>query len=374
MRKQVCHFSSAHQGLDVRIFHKECVSLATVGFDVHLIISANENEIEIAANKGVKIHALPAAAGRFERMLFQAWRCYRIAKSLKADIYHFHDPELIPYGIFLALSGKKVIYDIHEDLPQDIMTKEWIPLWIRKPISKIAGAIEYIGTRYFFSIAAATPFIAQRFKKNTLHVTDINNFPLMDDLGGVSNWAQKKSVVCYVGSIGKIRGIVEITQAIGLVQSAARLQLAGQFSQRDLQQRVQTLPGWQKIDELGFLDRNGVRDVLARSIAGLVTLHPVINYIDALPVKMFEYMSAGIPVIASDFPLWRMIIVGNDCGIMVDPLNPIQIAEAIDYLVAHPEEAERMGSNGRKAVLERYNWPNEDKKLLKLYERVLKAS
>jgi glycosyltransferase involved in cell wall biosynthesis len=355
----------------VRIFQKECLSLAAAGFDVHLIIAATENEGEIAANKRVKIHALPPATGRFERMFFQAWRCYRIAKSLQADIYHFHDPELIPYGILFALSGKKVIYDAHEDVPKDILTKEWIPLWMRKAISRTVSAIEYIGARYFFSIVAATPFIAQRFKKITPYATDINNFPLLDDLASAASWAQKQPVVCYVGGIGKIRGIVEVTQAMGLVQSAARLQLAGQFSERDLQQRVQALPGWQRVDALGFVDRSGVRGVLARSMAGLVTFLPAPNHIDAQPNKMFEYMSAGTPVIASDFPLWREIIAGNDCGLLVNPLNPAQIAEAIDHLVTHPDDAERMGRNGRKAVLERYNWPNEEKKLLDFYERVL---
>ena len=145
-------------------------------------------------------------------------------------------------------------------------------------------------------------------------------------------------MVCYVGGIGKIRGIVEITQAMELVKSEARLQLAGQFGERDSEKSLRVLPGWQRIDALGFVNRSGVRDVLARSMAGLVTFLPLPNHIDAQPNKMFEYMSAGIPVIASDFPLWREIIANNDCGLLVDPLNPSQIAEAIDYLLYHPKE------------------------------------
>ena len=134
---------------------------------------------------------------------------------------------------------------------------------------------------------------------------------------------------------------------------------------------ITVLPSWEKIDALGYLDRKAVRDVLARSMAGLVTLHPIVNYIDALPVKMFEYMVAGIPVIASNFPLWREIIEGNKCGLCVDPLNPSEIAKAIDYILTHPEEAQRMGENGLKAVKEQYNWSVEEKKLLALYEQLL---
>src|SRR5690606_21589492 len=118
-------------------------------------------------------------------------------------------------------------------------------------------------------------------------------------------------------------------------------------SEMDVQAAIRAAPGWKKVEALGFLDRSQVAKVLARSVAGLVTFLPAPNHIDAQPNKMFEYMSAGVPVIASDFPLWREIIEGNGCGICVDPLRPREIAQAIDYLIANPEEARRMGNNGR---------------------------
>lgn len=368
---RVCHISTAHHGLDVRIFHKECVSLASAGFNTHLVICASDADVQIAALKGVNLHQLKVPSGRFARMLFQSFNCYKLGRRLNADIYHCHDPELLPFAMLLALSGKKVIYDAHEDLPKDILSKEWIKNWLRVPISKSAAALEWIGARFFLSVVTATPFIAKRFEEINRETLDINNFPLLGELDEQVPWDDKAAEVCYVGGIGRVRGIAEVVQAMGQVQSGVRLNLCGRFTEPVVEQACKAMPGWQAVNEHGFVDRAGVRQVLGRSVAGLVTLHPVINYLDALPVKMFEYMAAGIPVIASDFPLWREIVLGNQCGLCVDPMDPAAIAKAIDYLVQHPDEARKMGENGRRAVLERYNWSVEEAKLLGFYKQIL---
>jgi glycosyltransferase involved in cell wall biosynthesis len=110
--------------------------------------------------------------------------------------------------------------------------------------------------------------------------------------------------------------------------------------------------------------------MLARSSVGLVTLHPRLNYVDSQPIKMFEYMAAGVPVVCSSFPLWRGIVEGHRCGICVDPMNPGEIAAAIDRLASSPGEVEEMGRRGREAVRERFNWAVEEAKLLDLYRGI----
>jgi glycosyltransferase involved in cell wall biosynthesis len=164
--------------------------------------------------------------------------------------------------------------------------------------------------------------------------------------------------------------------ALGLLPEnrAAELRLAGTYSPESLRDAVIELPGWERVRELGFLDRRAVKQALNQVRAGLVLFYPEPNHVYAGPNKMFEYMAAGIPVIASDFPLWREIVEGAGCGRLVDPLDPRAIADAIEYLLSHPEEAEAMGRNGRRAVEERYNWKNEEKKLLALYKELLSKS
>ena len=158
--------------------------------------------------------------------------------------------------------------------------------------------------------------------------------------------------------------------AMSMVKSGTRLQLGGRFAIPELENEINRFDGWSRVDFLGFLDRAAVREVLARSVAGLVTFLPLPNHIDAQPNKMFEYMSAGIPVIASNFPLWRKIVEGNNCGLCVDPLDPGAIAGAIDHLVGNPELASYMGKNGRQAIEEKYNWTIEERKVISLYEKL----
>lgn len=367
---RVCHMSSAHRGLDIRIFAKECVSLAEAGYETHLVITAPVDAIDKAAARKVTLHALPPPAGRLARMFKQAWRCYWTARNLDADIYHFHDPELIPYGMLLRLAGKRVIYDVHEDLPRDILDKEWIPTWARRLVAAMAEVLEYVGARWFFAIVAATPFIAVRFKRITPNSVDINNYPLPDELAPLETAGNRHRQLCYVGGITRARGLTPLVQALPSIPGV-KLILCGQFSKLEFESELKALSGWQQVDYRGQVGRKDMQRILGASMAGVVTFLPIPNHTDAQPNKMFEYMSAELPVIASDFPLWREIINGAGAGMCVNPESPQAIAAAIRQLADAPALVERMGKAGREAVLTKYNWPNEAKKLIKFYEGLM---
>jgi glycosyltransferase involved in cell wall biosynthesis len=365
------HLTSAHPRYDTRIFQKQCCSLAEAGNQVTLIVADGKGD-EIKNH--VEIRDVGSSKGRFDRIRNAPRRVFYEACKFDADLYHLHDPELIPIGMKLKRLGKRVIFDSHEDVPQQMLGKPYLNkplLWV---LSKSLALYEAAACAKFDGVLAATPFIRNKFQRINRRTSDVNNFPLSHEFENVCSWAEKRREVCYVGGIAKIRGIQEVCAAMALLKSRARLNLAGAFCEPALENQLKSSASWQRVNSLGFLDRDSVREVLSRSMAGLVTFLPLTNHIDAQPNKMFEYMSAGIPVIASDFPLWREIIQGNDCGILVDPLDPSAIAHAIDYLVSHPEEAHRMGKNGRIAVETKYNWTMEEKKLLAFYDNILNES
>lgn len=361
--------SSAHRGLDIRIFHKECVTLSKAGYDTHLVICANDQEVKFASSYDVQLHPLPVPLSRFGRMIKQSWLCYRFASQLKADIYHFHDPELIPYGILLKLSGSKVIYDVHEDVPRSILSKFWIPPWLRKLVSFATEFIENIVSRYFFSIIAATPHIANRFQTVNPTAIDVNNYALPDELSPLPTLPVRKQQICYVGAITRARGIRPLIDALPLVPHI-KLILCGSFAEPALQDELEALPGWKQVVYKGYVNRETVRIVLSECIAGMITLMPSPAYFDSLPIKMFEYMSAELPVIASDFPLWIPMVVESGAGFCVDPTDTEAIANAISRLANEPDLVNRMGKSGRETVLARYSWTTEANKLLSFYKRL----
>lgn len=370
---KVAHLTSVHPPFDVRIFCKECRSLARAGYQVTLIVPHGQDEVV----DGVRIKAVPPSKARLSRMTLTVWRVYREALRQNADVYHFHDPEMIPVGLLLRLRGKKVIYDIHEDVPDDILgtDKYYLSPRIRPLLAWLVKRVENFACRRFSALMPATTAIGKRFRALNDNTIVLHNFALLQEFSPEAgmDWRQRNCSVAYVGGISRNRGIWEMVQAMELLprELNATLKLAGSFSPANIKEEVARLPGWKQVDFLGVLDWAEVAKVLGRVRAGLLILRPEPNHVRAEPMKLFEYMCAGIPVIASDFPLWRKIIQDAGCGLLVDPLAPQAMAQAIQYVLTHPREAEAMGRRGRKAVEQHYNWGTQESKLLDCYASLL---
>lgn len=365
---KVCHISSAHPRNDIRIFHKECKSLANNGFEVYLIVA---DSIGNNYEEGINIIDVGLQKNRIKRWMLNGNKIFKEIIKIKPEVVHFHDPDLLFIANKLIKLNIKVIYDVHEDVPRQIIDKPYLNKFTGKIISFLYEIFENYSAKRFSAIATATPFIKERFLKINKNTIDINNYPLRQEIESdkVKNYS-KKNKVCYIGSISEIRGLIPLIKAIGLCDGIM-LDLVGYFPDCKLKEIVKSMPEWKFVNELGFVDRKETLKIKNESIAGIVTFLPTANHINAQPNKIFEYMSAQLPVIGSNFPLWEEIIINNNCGLTVNPNNPNEIAEAIKKIASMPEEAKLMGENGKRAVEEQYNWDIEEKKLINLYNDIL---
>lgn len=364
--QKILHLTSVHSIRDPRIVHKQCKSLASLGHDVGLIACHDRAEVV----DGVRIVPIDRPRSRLDRMTRVAWRLYRAAVRERADLYHFHDPELLWVGALLKRRGFRVIYDVHEDVPKQIKSKHWIPRWARPLVSAAVMLTEQLGARIVDGIVAATPSIARKFPADKTVV--VQNFPERSfaraDADGAP-FGERADAFVYAGGLMEVQGVREMSQAFALLPDGMTGTVAGSFSPPALEDEIAATPGWRRVRFLGHVPRTEIVRAIDGARAGIVVNHPTLNYVDAYSTKMFEYMARGLPVVCSNFPLWVDIVGGADCGIAVDPCSSSAIADAIRSLNEDPERARRLGENGRRAIAERYNWETELTKLEALYRR-----
>lgn len=363
----VAHLTTVHRRHDTRVFLKQCRSLVRAGHAVVLVVADGDGDAEI---DGVRIHDLGRAPGLRGRLMTSTLRMAQAARALGAELYHLHDPELLPLGRWLRFRGATVVFDAHEDLPAQLLTKPYLGPRRLRALAAVASTVERLVVARLSAVVAATPAIGRKFSEINDTTVVVNNYPLLDELVDVAA-ASERNTVCYVGGISEIRGIRELVTAMEHVTSDVELVVAGTFADADLEAEITAMPGWQRVRHLGFQDRDGVRSVLASAFAGVVAFHPAPNHLEAQPNKMFEYMSAGVAVIASDFPVWRQIVESSGSGVCVDPLDPQALADAIDSLARDPAQAAALGAAGRSLVTASHNWSVEEQRLLTLYDSLL---
>jgi glycosyltransferase involved in cell wall biosynthesis len=365
----ICHVTSVHRRYDVRIFIKEASSLARANYRVSLIVADDQpNE----TNSGVDIYSIGAFSTRRQRLLYGRTSIYRQIRLLAPTIVHIHDPELLLLARKLYSSGIAIIYDAHEDVPKQVLDKHWLPKILRKPISAIVARYETrIAAKTLQAVIAATPHIAVRFKQHATTVV-VRNYPVITASTTLNDWQQRHECICYVGSISLSRGILPLLHAATIYDLP--LTLAGIIGDDSKGHVSKLLQRGNNICYKGVLTHRDTLQLLTTAKVGIITLMPTASYLESLPIKLFEYMLCGLPIVASDFPLWRAIIDKYNCGILVDPCNCYAIAKACNYLLTHQEEAMLMGRNGFIAVQQELNWQQEEVKLLDLYKRIIATS
>lgn len=366
MKKKICHVTSVHSRYDIRIFQKECRSLARNGYEVYLIVNDDKENEVIDGVQIISTGYFPP--NRICRFLFSRGKIKKKMKGIDAEVYHFHDPDLLPLANALTRKNKKVIFDSHENVPEQIQDKEWLPKYARKMISIVYSQYEKYSLKKYTAVISVTPHIVERLKKYNKNTIMLTNFPILKN--EITDRSPKRKI-CFAGGIDAQWNHDKILEAIVKIKDVTYV-LAGSGS-REYLGYLKSFKGWEDVEYHGRIPFEKVRSLYSECLLGVA-----LNYSKQVKgqgtlgnTKLFEYMEAGLPIICTDYTLWKEIMTKNQCGIAVNPLDVPQITEAIRYFLDNPEIAMKMGENGRLAAEREYNWSTQEEKLIALYSTVL---
>ena len=326
---KICHLTSVHAPFDTRIFHKEAKALAAAGHRVIIIAQHDRRE----TIDGIEIIPLPKPGNRCERMTVTTFKLLAAALREHADVYHFHDPELLPVGLFLKLFTKShVVYDVHEDYPELILEKVWLKgSFVKKLISAFVNGFEHFSAMFFDRIVVVTSDMAKRFPPKKTAV--VRNFVSLDFMDGIESVPHEgdRAIVIYMGNLERNRGIKEIIQAMELVGDKAELWLLGKWDTPALKEECENTPGWHRTHYFGHKKLHEAYRYLKAADIGLHCVYPNEYYLQGLPTKMFEYAACGVPAVLSYSEYWEELF--GDFVLFADPRDPGDIAEKISRLV-----------------------------------------
>jgi glycosyltransferase involved in cell wall biosynthesis len=365
-KMKVCHLSSHHASRSVRIFLKQCRSLREHGFQVSYAVPGAVDETV----DGVDILAVPKTRGVLGRLFSNPFRVFRRGLKADADLYHFHDPELIHYGVLFRLLGKKVIYDVHEDLPSRIREMEWTrSATIRFAASRLVRMYEKGASAFFACNITVNESIASRFSPaKTVIVTNLPIVRMIDEQSAFEG-ARSKPIIVYAGLLSRIRGIRELVDAMAHVGDRAELWLFGDWHEQRLFEECRQSPGWRHTRYHGRVSHGEVYSYIKAADIGVVNFLPAHNHLFAMPNKAFEYITCSKPMVMSRFPSWKEKFA--NCALFVDPQDPRDIADKLLQLLNDPELGRELGRKGRELILDEFSWESESRKLIKVYEDVL---
>lgn len=375
---KICMMSTNHQPLDARIFYKEAVSLKKAGYDVSVLGHTDEKIIDEV--DGIKIIGIDKKVNPKQYLQLLS-ELLNNAIDINADVYHFHEPESLPAAVYLKfLKRRKVIYDVHEyyvdKLPDMSFQRKVFFMFL-------LYFIEPLFCHSFDAIITADEGIAKRYSHFNENVHPIINLPSLQVFKKNEDYSierkyKEDDIIIYVGGLAEERGIMNLIEAINKVSKkrpSTKLLLIGNFETNQFKNKcfeyIQKNNMDKNVEYLGFIPHKEIPKYVKISKIGSILLYPTKRFKKtAYPLKLFEYMACGKPVLASDLPAMGKIVRESGCGLLIDPEDIEKISENILYLLENPRKSEEMGSKGKIAVETKYNWGNMEKKLLNVYERL----
>jgi glycosyltransferase involved in cell wall biosynthesis len=348
-----------------------CRSIASSGHEVSFVVPAERDEFI----DGVSIKAVPVPPSLPKRLVFCTWQVFRRAAKEHADVYHFHDPELIFAGLALRYLQKcEVIYDIHENMPDQILCRPSIPPWLRKLMATACDLVERHAGKRYSALVTANEDISERFRKANSRAIEVHNYVEKDEFRCAGdNSARFASGIVFHSGASDRTAFPAVLKAIRLIPKDLSFRLlatgnaaAATHSALEMVQKE----GCEHVDVVGPLPREEMVSWMLKSAISLVLYSEERNHASIRANRFYESLAAAVPVIAPDFPEWRAAVESIGCGLVVDPSDPSAIADAITWLLSNPAEAAEMGCRGQQAFRQSFSWEHETEKLLCLYKQI----
>lgn len=352
---KICNLTSVHPRYDIRIFSKQCWA-QSLQDEAHLVV-ADSGKDEKKDN--VHVHGVKGYRNRFFRMTLAVWNVYRTAKAIKADICILHDPELLSIALLLKKMGAKVFFDSHELYTENLQCAHWIPASLRRCVIRVYHCLEAFVLPRLDGVIAATDHIGKILGKYNKNTFVLHNYALLKEFSECRRPdVDHSNHILYSGGLSESRGIFQLIKALELCRNDIKLILCGVFSPDILLERCKVLPGWEKVEYMGYVNRQQLHCLAQNCFCGVM---PEACFRFSCPNKIFEYAGMYLPVVISNFSLWKKLFGKEDApfGLFVNPEEPQEIAAAIDKLYENKALAKQLGENGRNAVETKFNFEAE---------------
>lgn len=367
---KICHVTSAHKTTDGRIFLKECTSLAKNSKNDVYLVGQGKSRIENNVHV-IGIGEMPS--GRLQRMLLFSKKVVKRALSVDAEVYHLHDPELLRLALKLKKKGAAVIFDSHENVLDSIDEKTYMPILVRRIAKKYYAVLQKHVLPKLDAVIVVSPQMINSYATYNNRIVMITNYPIVVQQSPMSGIEEQKGTIIFAGGISPQWSIMEIIQAIHPMKDL-HLFIYGNADQ-DYLKKLENSEYRDAFTYGGSLPFNEIQQRIKESEMVVALLKPGKNtfYHEGTlgNTKLFEAMLNEKPLVATGFDIWEDIIEKNECGICANPDNVESIMTAISTIHSMTaEERKLMGNNGRKLVLEKYNWQVEENVLNDLYEQL----
>jgi len=369
LSNKILHITTVHPRRDTRIFYRECKTIGDEGHDIILIVADGKGD---EFNEGVQVYDIGKENSRIVNFFKSFGKLKKKIRKIAPDIVHFHDPELMFLGKSISRMGIPVVFDIHENVSAQILDKDYIPKFLRKFVSYFYRKVEINIIKAFHLIIAEHSY-EDVYQGKGKSLTTLLNLPDSSHFNPYINLNRTGNEVFYIGAITQERGLGVTLESLKILKQR-NVDFFMHFIGR-APDEIQKLEQFEEIKNnikfYGRMDSKKGFEISKNCVVGLSVLKPIKNYVGSYSTKIFEYMAIGLPVITSNFPLYKGVVEKYNCGFCIDPYSSIELADKIEEIIKNPSYAQSLGSNGLNAVKQNFNWSNEKNKLVELYKQIL---